>query len=233
MDAVLDRGLFHAMLHGDHSEPYRIMGANFPAQMERFPAPLFGIGSRGAHMTAFVRGSGAGGETGEAGDMKIWVARRGKHLFTYPDMLDTTVAGGVKAADGPLECVVGEADEEASLPAALARSRARAAGAVTYVTRSSRRSGLLSPTVLYVFDLELPAGVRPAPKDGEVAEFLLLGVEEVRAAMLRGEFKPNCNLVMIDFFIRHGIVTDANEPDFLDLCTRLRRPLPIPTAPER
>lgn len=213
------------MLHGDHSEPYRIIGANFFAALERFPAPLFGVGSRGAHMTAFVRDHGAG-------EMKIWIARRGRHLFTYPDMLDTTVAGGVKASDGPRECIVAEADEEASLPAEYVRAHARAAGAVTYVTRS-RQSGLISPTVLYVYDLELPEDMRPTPKDGEVAEFLLWDVEQIKTAMLRGEFKPNCNLVMIDFFIRHGIITDANDPDFLDLCTRLRRHLPIPTAPER
>lgn len=39
-------------------------------------------------MTAFVRS--------EEG-IKIWVPRRSRHLVTYPDMLDTTVAGGLKA----------------------------------------------------------------------------------------------------------------------------------------
>ena len=70
----------------------------------------------------------------------------------------------------------------------------------------------------------------PRPRDGEVKEFYLWDVETVRGAMLRGEFKTNCALVLIDFFIRHGIVTDENEGDYLELMTRMHRILPVPTS---
>lgn len=71
----------------------------------------------------------------------------------------------------------------------------------------------------------------PKPQDDEVSEFYLMGVDEVKQAMFNEEFKPNCTLVMIDFFIRHGIITEENEADYLELAARLRRRLPVPVAP--
>lgn len=103
------------LLHGEHSEPYPIIGARVPVSLERYAAPLFGIISRGAHLTVYTRGGDDGGE------LKIWVPRRSKHLFTYPNCLDTTVAGGVTAGEGPFECVVREAGEEASLDEQVVR----------------------------------------------------------------------------------------------------------------
>ena len=81
-------------------EDYRIIG--YPGvRLRRSAAALFGIASRGAHMTAYVR---------EPDGLYIWVSRRNRHLFTYPGMLDTTVAGGVKAEQSPLECIIQEAE---------------------------------------------------------------------------------------------------------------------------
>jgi len=34
-------------------------------------------------------------------------------------------------------------------------------------------------------------------------------------------FKPNCALVLLDFMIRHGLITAENEPNFLEIMTRL------------
>ncbi|TQN68635.1 hypothetical protein CSHISOI_06808 [Colletotrichum shisoi] len=204
-----------------HSEHFRILGADHFVSIERFPAPLFGISSRGAHMTAYVR-------TAEGG-IKIWVARRSAHLFTYPGLLDTTVAGGVKADDSPFECIVAEAAEEASLPAELVREKALAVGAVTYVSMN-RQKGTFFPTVLYVYDMELPESIKPEPGDDEVSGFELMTVDEVVDAMLEERFKPNCVLVMLDFFIRHSIITPDNNDEYLDIVTRLRRHLPVPTS---
>ncbi|ROT39033.1 nudix hydrolase [Sodiomyces alkalinus F11] len=217
-------------VRGYHSEPFRVIGANYPLSIERFPAPLFGIGSRGAHMTAFVRDP-AIPASNDPRNLKIWVARRSPHIFTYPGLLDTTVAGGVKASDEPSDCILAEAHEEASLPPDHVREHARAVGAVTYVQMNDAK-GAFYPTVLYVYDIELPGNIVPTPMDDEVSEFLLMTVDEVTEAMLRREFKPNCVLVMLDFFIRHGILTQENSPEYLDLVTRLRRRLPVATAPE-
>ncbi|KAK2060748.1 NUDIX domain-containing protein [Colletotrichum caudatum] len=205
-----------------HSEHFRIIGANHFVSIERFPAPLFGISSRGAHMTAFVK-------TGD--EMKIWVPRRSAHLFTFPDLLDTTVAGGVKAEDSPFDCIVAEATEEASLPEDFVKENARAVGAVTYVSMNQQK-GTFFPTVLYVYDLELPESIEPVPGDDEVSSFMLMSIPQVNSAMLEGQFKPNCVLVMLDFFIRHNIITSDNNHEYLEIVTRLRRHLPIPTSRE-
>jgi 8-oxo-dGTP pyrophosphatase MutT (NUDIX family) len=222
IDKAIDDNIF-AQIHGRHSEMYKVIGANQFTYLERFTAPLFGIAGRGAHLTAYVH-------TSEG--MKIWIARRSPHLFTYPNMLDTSVAGGVKADDTPFDCIVAEANEEASLPTAFVKGNAKAVGAVTYVAES-KKSGCIQPTVLYVYDLELPDYMAPVPKDEEVFAFYLWSVEEVTEAMMRREFKPNCCLVMIDFFIRHGIISQENEADYLELTSRIHRQLPVPMAPER
>ncbi|KAI1499694.1 NUDIX hydrolase domain-like protein [Biscogniauxia marginata] len=221
-------------------ETFRILGARAAAaagpaspsvQVLRPAATLFGIACRGSHMTVYTRSrSDAGVE-----ELKIWVPRRSAHLRTWPGRLDTSVAGGVRADESPFECIVHEADEEASLPESLVRERARAVGAVTYVCASGDGSGgelgLIVPDILYVYDLEVEPDVVLRPRDDEVQEFQLWSVGQVREALLRGEFKTNCASVMIDFFVRHGLVTAENEPDFLEIVTRLHRTLPVTTTP--
>lgn len=212
-----------AVLHGDHSEPYLVQGVSYPLHLERFTAPLFGIATRGAHMTGYTRSS-------STSEIKVWVARRSPHLFTYPGKLDTTVAGGVKAQHTPFQCIIEESEEEASLLRDFVSKNAKSVGVITYMTRS-QRSGAVHPDVLFLFDLKMPESLVPSPNDEEVSEYNLLTVEEVKTAMFGGEFKSNCNLVMIDFFIRHGIITSENEPDYVELQQRLHRRLPIPTSP--
>lgn len=155
-------------------------------------------------------------------------------MFTYPNKLDTTVAGGVPAHQTPWENVLSEADEEASLPRELIERSARSAGALTYMGVSGEANGgeeqLICSDIVYVFDMEVEADVKPVPKDGEVKEFYLMSVEEVREALRRGEFKTNSAVVMIDFFIRHGTITPENEPDYVEIVTRMHRRLPFPTT---
>ncbi|ROW10397.1 hypothetical protein VMCG_01794 [Cytospora schulzeri] len=219
-----------------HSEMVSIPGARTsprenpePIRLERFVAPLFGICSRGAHLTAYVRDTTQPG--GSPGGLRIWVARRDVNLHTYPGILDTTVAGGVKAEDTPLGCILAESDEEASLPYDYVQRHVVPTGVVNYVTQS-KKTGQVLPTILYVYDLELEEGMAPQPKDGEVEGFYLMTVEDVTRAMMNGEFKPNCCLVMLDFFVRHGLITEENESDYLEIVTRLRRRLPVPVTPQ-
>ncbi len=209
-----------------HNEDFKIVGAPYPVQLLRTAAPLFGIACRGAHLTMYVRGA--------EGRIKIWVPRRSMSVKTFKGMLDSTVAGGVRAEESPFECIVHEADEEASLPEALVRERVRARGVITYVSRTGQglgaELGLMVPECIYVYDLEVGEDVVPTPRDGEVKEFYLWDVETVRAAMRRGEFKPNCAVVLIDFFIREGIITDENERHYVDIMRHMHRQLPVPTS---
>jgi isopentenyldiphosphate isomerase len=216
------------MLHQMHSEPYRIIGANYPCNVERFAHALFGIAARGAHMTVYVKS--------EEGIL-VWVPRRAAHLFTYPGKLDTTVAGGVKAHDSPVECIIAEAMEEASLPKHLVRDKIRPAGTLTYVSLYSsptlKEVDLISPEVLYIFDLEVSTDVILRPNDDEVESFELMNVDTIMLAMRQSLFKTNSAVVMMDFFIRHGIITPENEPDYVEIVSRIHRRLPIATTASR
>jgi hypothetical protein len=55
-----------------------------------------------------------------------------------------------------------------------------------------------------------------------VESFQLMPIEEVAALVSdTTEFKDNCNLVIIDFLIRHGIIK-PDQPGYLSLVTGLR-----------
>ncbi len=230
MDELLniarERDIFR-VFKGWRNELYPIYGPNKEVllDIERSASPLFGVVTFGVHMTAYVRSKEG---------LKIWVPRRAENKQTYGGMLDNTVAGGISSGEEPFECLVREAAEEASLPEDLVRKGARAAGTVTYILirdeRAGGETGLLQPECEYAYDLELGEDVVPKPADNEVQGFYLWTVEEVQAALARGEFKANCALVMIDFFIRHGILTPANEKDYIEIIARLHRRLEFPVA---
>jgi hypothetical protein len=95
-------------------------------------------------------------------------------------------------------------------------------GALAYRTETEQG---LRDDVLFVFDIEVPNGTAPRNTDGEIVEFRLMDAREVLDRVRRtDDFKFNVNLVIIDFAIRHGLL-DADDPEYLDLVTGLRRPL--------
>lgn len=224
---AIDEDTFR-VIHRTHSEAYPIIGANFPVSLERYASTLFGIISRGAHLTVYNK---------TASGMKIWVPRRSPNLFTYPNRLDTTVAGGVAFGEGPFECIVREGNEEASLPEDLIRNKVVHCGCISYVglndPKSGGETGLIAPDIMYVYDLELPENMVCKQNDEEVKEFYLMTIDEVKESLARAEFKTNSALVMIDFFIRHGIITAENEKNYAEIIARLHRRLPLPTTPQR
>ncbi|ORY93952.1 NUDIX hydrolase domain-like protein [Syncephalastrum racemosum] len=210
------------VLAGWRNEKFPVFGDatredNTAFVVERAGAPLFGISQFGAHLNAFVRDTD--------GSIKMWVARRSRTKQTWPGMLDNCVAGGVAWQQTTRETIVRECNEEASIPHEIAE-QARNAGAVTYFTYTHH--GLV-PETQYVYDLQLPLGVTPTPQDGEVECFYLWSLDQVRETLLNGEWKPNCALVMIDFLMRHSIITADTEPDYIDLTYRLHRRLEFPT----
>lgn len=215
-----------AVLNGWRNELYPI-GRSSPitTSIERAGSALFGIVTYGVHMTAYVKVDN---------DIKIWVPRRAKNKQTFGGMLDNTVAGGISSGENPFESVVREAAEEASFPDSLVRSNAKSCGMVTYFCITGQRAGgetgLLQPEVQYVYDLEIDPSVIPKPADDEVEEFYLSTVEEVQKALAEGQFKPNCAVVLLDFFVRHGILTADNEKHLIEIVSRIHRKLPFPTA---
>lgn len=214
MASVLKDLAAEGRVGGWRDEPFRV-AADFASppllKMERAGAPLFGVTSYGVHVNGFVRG---------ARGLSMWVGRRSPTKPNYPDMLDNLCAGAVPFGLGARETLIKEAHEEASIPEAVAR-RARSVGTIRYCCEGD---GGLRPDVLFAYDLELDADFRPEPGDDEIAEYMLWPIESV-AERVRDtfDFKFNCNLVIVDFLIRHGLIA-ADDPDFLALAEGLHRP---------
>lgn len=227
LERAKQKDLF-AVLEGWRNELYPIYGHNDTMEtaisLERAASPLFGINTYGVHMTAYLN-------TPEG--LKIWVPRRAKSKQTYGGMLDNSVAGGLSTGEKPFECLIREAAEEASFSEKLVRSKATPCGTVAYVhirdERAGGETGLIQPECQYIYDIEIDASVVPNPGDNEVEAFHLWTVDEVKEALADGKFKPNCAVVLLDFFIRHGILTAENEPDYLEIASRIHRKLPFPT----
>jgi 8-oxo-dGTP pyrophosphatase MutT (NUDIX family) len=138
-----------------------------------------------------------------------------------PNKLDNLVAGGIGDGHGMFDTLVKEAAEEAAIARELIL-RATPAGAVSY--RMETPLGVRDD-VLFVYDLETPADFEPRNTDGEFSGFQLMDAAETLARVRAGDdFKFNVNLVIIDFALRHGLVS-VDEPGYLDLTIGLRRPL--------
>jgi 8-oxo-dGTP pyrophosphatase MutT (NUDIX family) len=185
-------------------------GAEPLMRLERSAVPVFGVHGYGVHMNGFVR---------ERGKLKLWIGKRADSRPIEPGKLDHLVAGGIPLGMGVRECLVKECEEEASIPAELA-ARAKPAGAIRYCME---HQGWLRNDTMFVYDLELPADFTPVNKDGEIASFRLMDLDEVEAILAAAEdFKFNVALVLIDFLIRHGRLT-PEHPDYSDLALGLWR----------
>jgi 8-oxo-dGTP pyrophosphatase MutT (NUDIX family) len=181
--------------------------------IDRAAAPYFGARAFGQHLNGFVRGPEG---------IELWIGRRSADRRIDPLHLDNLVAGGLPFGVPLEENLLKECREEADIPPGLAR-QALAVGAVTYCRESEQG---LKPDVMYCYDLELPQDFVPRCTDGEVESFHRLPAAEV-ARLVRDTdaFKLNCNLVIIDFLIRNGLVPQE-DPDYLAILQGLRSPLP-------
>ncbi|CAN8104876.1 unnamed protein product [Discula destructiva] len=208
------------------TEQFPILGARFDIGIERSAFSLFGIIGRGAHMTVYTRTTAG---------FNFWIARRSATKSTYPNMLDQAVAGGVARGETPLECIAREASEEAGMSLEVVRNKAVAAGTVSWFNVSDEKAGgevgLMNPGILYVYDLQVGDGADFKPVEEDIEKFTLMGLDDVLAALRRGEFKPSCAMVMLDFLIRHGMVIAESEPDYGEIVSRLHRKLPFRVSP--
>jgi 8-oxo-dGTP pyrophosphatase MutT (NUDIX family) len=223
VELAREKGVFPALGKTRH-EIFPIVGANFSVGIDRSAFSMLGSIGRGVHMTVYTRT--------ESG-LKFWIPQR-NFKKAYGGLLDNTVAGGMALGEKPLECLVREAEEEAGMSEELIRENARAVGTVTWMSVSDERArgqaGLINPGVLYVYDLEVGPEVVFKVVDDDVYAFHLMGTEEVKRAMLEGRFKPASASVLVDFFVRHGIVTAEEEEDYTEIVSRLHRKLPLPTS---
>lgn len=203
------------VITGWRDEVYPVL-TSFDAEpvllMERAASVYFGIKAYGVHVNGYVER--------DDGAIDMWVARRSATKPTWPGKLDHIVAGGQPHGLSPMDNVIKECEEEAGIGIDLA-CKAKPVGAVSYCSQYSYG---LKRDVLFCFDLKLPDDFKPVANDGEVDEFYRLPLEDVLDIVARSEgdvYKDNCNLVVLDFMIRHGVITPG-IPGYLELLRGLR-----------
>jgi len=200
------------LLHYRHDELYPVTTGLREQPlflMDRALVPYFGVRAFGQHLNGYIRRNG---------EIYMWIARRSLHKRHEPGKLDNMVAGGLPWGLSLQENLTKECWEEAGIPAELA-AQARATGHVSYRCETGRG---VKPDTMYCYDLELPDDFTPRCTDGEVEEFKLWPLERV-AQQVRDsdDIKLNCNLVIIDFLIRHGCITEEH-PEYTDLVAGLK-----------
>lgn len=214
-------------LKGWRNEKYTIYDNNgLPYfHLERSMCPLFGVVMYGVHINGYLKS--------ENGNYKLWVPRRAANKPTYPGMLDNTVAGGLGFPYGPLETCYKECYEEAGLEEEYVSKHIKSCGVVSYLYQLSPgeyqyESGLVQPEVEYVYDIEMDVSIIPHPVDHESEDFRLMDIAEVKKRLANHEFKDNCAAIIIDFMIRHSLITPESEPDYIQITNKLHRFLPLP-----
>jgi len=164
------------------------------AVLDRGALPDFGVMGVGVHVNGLVQ---------RLDGWHIWIGKRAADKKLDPGKLDNLVGGGVAAGHTPFETLLKEAAEEAALPEELAKA-AVPRGRFSY---NMERPEGLRRDILYVYDLILPEDFEPQPADGEVEHFDLWPLAKAFEAVRDTDaFKFNVNLVLIDLFIRFGLV---------------------------
>lgn len=207
------QGVFVA-LKGWRNECYDVKSTTESLlKMDRSATCLFGVRNYGVEINGYVRHPTKG--------ICIWLQQRSDTKQTWPGKWDNMVSGGLSVGYGIKETAIKEAAEEASIPSHLIKNLV-SAGCVSFFFESERG---LFPNTEFVFDLELPEDFRPDNSDGEVQNFQLLPALECLERCFAPDFKTTSCPVVLDFMIRHGIITPENEVNFTQIVELLHVPL--------
>tara|TARA_Y200000002_G_scaffold380908_1_gene393541 strand:+ start:1317 stop:2189 length:873 start_codon:yes stop_codon:yes gene_type:complete len=212
LDVVLRQWRDQGYINGWRDEHYLISdGEGTPLfSIERSATALLGVLNLGVHLNGFVR---------RTDGIWLWMARRARNRPRYPGKLDQMVAGGMTAYQSPQQVMKRECQEEAGVPMTLAETL-KSVGLVTLCHHNSK--GQLRREIIYTYDLELPETFQPCNQDGEVEEFQLMPIAEVmRLVAETDDIKINCNLVVLDFLVRHSIL-HADQACYAELVEGLR-----------
>jgi hypothetical protein len=207
MEALKQRGIVVGW-RGEKYKVARTYSAPTVFEIERAAVPLFGTISCSVHMN---------GITWRNGELCMWVGRRSLSKPTGPGKLDQMVAGGQPVGISVKDNLIKECAEEANIPAKIA-ALSKPVGAITYCVEQVEG---LRRDVLFIYDLVLPEGFEPENTDGEMEDFCLMTMDELRSRVENTcDFKYNCAIVIIDFLIRHGHIKPSHK-DYLKLINSL------------
>jgi len=168
--------------------------------MERAAARFWGTLTLGAHANGYVADA-FGRPT------HLWIARRSLIKPTDPGKHDNLIGGGVPDGQTPLQALLREGWEEAGLrPEQMQGAQA---GSVLRLQRDIVEG--LQHEWLYVFDLQLPAGLQPHNQDGEVAGFDCLPLEQALQLAAGDTMTVDAALVTLDFALRRALLPAAQR----------------------
>jgi hypothetical protein len=115
------------------------------------------------------------------------------------------------------------------LPANLVSKHSKAVGTIAFVTASETKTasggeaGLIRAETQSVYDMKVDSSVVPKPFDNEASDISLFSIEEIKKALDDGENTPGNGWLILDFFIRHDLVTFEDEENYTQTVTRLHR----------
>jgi isopentenyldiphosphate isomerase len=213
VDEIIHKLVLQGIIKIHLNEPYPVTAGDrnrAVMTLDRSAVPYFGLRSFGQHLNGFVRKSDG---------IHLWIARRARDRHIAPGKLDNMVAGGLPWHISLEENLIKECAEEAGMDESLAR-QAVPIGAISYLAESDKG---IKPDTLYCYDIELPDDFTPVCTDGEVESFELIPVKNVMEIIRDSDqFKLNCNLVILDFLIRHGLL-DPDQTGYAELVSSLHR----------
>jgi isopentenyldiphosphate isomerase len=176
---------------------------------------VFGIINYSVHMIAWVMTKDG---------PQYCVPRRSMTKACFPGTLDNSVGGSLASGERPIDCIIRECQEEICLDPAYTRANIKSCGTTSYhmcVTDGNEPGCQLQ--VQYLYELVLGQDIVLKIGDGEVGEIHFKTLDQVRESMRQGEFKLNCNVTWLAFMIRHGYLNAENEPDLVEICSRIHR----------
>lgn len=195
-------------LNGWRNERYAVSDhfSNPPLFLiERAALSYLGITGYGVHINGYVKSDDG---------LQMWIGKRSLTKPTSPGKLDQIAAGGQPYGISLMENVIKECKEEANIPRHLAET-ATPVSAISYWYDVAPVG--LRPDVIFNYDLKLPPDFIPQVNDDEVDSFTLYPMRELLEMLTdTQDFKTNSAVVIIDFAIRHGLIT-PDHPEYLAL----------------
>ncbi len=161
------------------------------ALIERAAARFFGTLTFGVHANGIVADEHA---------PHLWLGKRSLSKPVDPGKYDNLVGGGIAWGYGVVETLVKECWEESGVPAALA-AQAKPGRSLHLLVEVPEG---VQAEQLFVYDLELPAGFKPANQDGEVSEHRLVSVSEALRLIANEALTVDAGLVTLDWLLRSG-----------------------------
>ncbi|HEY1096784.1 MAG TPA: hypothetical protein VGF14_06040 [Alphaproteobacteria bacterium] len=183
-------------------------------EYRRFYAPHLGIRRHCSRLNAYH------------GD-QMWIVKRGPAVHIHPGKLDNLVGAAHIAGHTIRDYLIIEAHEEAGLSPEDCRDMRSVS--MLHTMRPTGQ-GFLFDEVHYIHDLDTKGTITPQIiRDWEVESIELWSFEKVLDVMKNtDDFAPIALATLIDFFMRHGVITPDNEPDYDALCFAMRSQLPSP-----